>query len=1074
MKKNYLMRLLALLVAIVTAFTLFACNGNEEETGSKETTDIETDDQTESISDSSDTTESDSTSDTNGSSNTETESASDIDGSETESGSESETESNSELYGNGDDLKNAGTSWDSDAYALTKNSIDESKATVISAADFLAKLTDNSLKAGEVYKVNEVISLASDTEYYGNGAAVIAEKGISVKNTDGTFVTELIIKGNVTVEGSTDFTMFRADIQGGDIAVKIDAASSNIIFKSMRITAENAIAVSDGSNVSFYEAYASAANGFELNGDDNTVHGCHIVVVDRAVVAKGKAAIVRNNTIELSVDATGIEMPNAYNCLVAQNIIKNAQRSVVITNGFNTAVILNSAVSVTCTDVTNLYVVDNRFGGILSMTNTNYLICEGNTFADDGKDHTIVNVNASNINGANVVDVDARADVGVNEAVLPHTNKDLFVGMERKQKVTDASFPKKYIINDYIRQNASKSEVVIVPPGAYSAGSQISLSSVNSNTTVYAYGVYHEASQYGALLSMNGAKNINIYGLTLGYSLQSSGQVHVVEKLGSNKLRVVPAAGSVDDFGLTNTSLFGSFYDWFAQLEDGTTALYTKTSLSHTITKNNDGTMTMTLKDSSTKQYYNINVGDIITCRMSGDNKTSIGMTNSKNIKFKDTVLYGYSAALAVVASGECEKISFERWHNTVHSSPEIDKATYDKYAAWEKQYDVDLEIYQDNNGLYRGSVPRVGSVDATHIMSSKQGVNVTSSILESMTDDGSNQRSTSARLHKVVDNGDGTTTIYYKGNLTEYYFNAGSTGTSYCTHFKTGDKISIVTYTGKIFCDTTVISDAVNTRNDITFSVGGRTFTTAVYSVKVNTSNVDMSALEGIDLNDNSYKMDQKVLVDNISYNSANFKFDNVLIQNTRSRGILVKTRDVNITNCTFRNLAHTGILMSVEPVWGESTVAKNVIVDKCLFDHVGYTQGLVTRTDLSPIAIVGFGTEINESTKLPCSNISITGCKFINNEHLYAITVTSAQNVTISENTFETITFNGKKNALGISIYMNNAKDITISDNIYPDIAPSQKSNISGKNYMNVLGSDTLDENDNSLFPDNVNSAE
>ena len=43
-----------------------------------------------------------------------------------------------------------------------------------------------------------------------------------------------------------------------------------------------------------------------------------------------------------------------------------------------------------------------------------------------------------NINGNDITNVDARADVGANEDILPHTNKDLFLEMTPKSTVKDA------------------------------------------------------------------------------------------------------------------------------------------------------------------------------------------------------------------------------------------------------------------------------------------------------------------------------------------------------------------------------------------------------------------------------------------------------------------------------------------------------------------------------------------------------------------------------------------------------------------------------------------------------------
>ena len=66
---------------------------------------------------------------------------------------------------------------------------------------------------------------------------------------------------------------------------------------------------------------------------------------------------------------------------------------------------------------------------------------------------------------------------------------------------------------------------------------------------------------------------------------------------------------------------------------------------------------------------------------------------------------------------------------NTVHSSPVIDKETYDRYKDLEEKYGADLEVYIDEMGRYRGGLPRVGSVDATHISGAQQGFSATSLI---------------------------------------------------------------------------------------------------------------------------------------------------------------------------------------------------------------------------------------------------------------------------------------------------------------------------------------------------------
>ena len=156
-------------------------------------------------------------------------------------------------------------------------------------------------------------------------------------------------------------------------------------------------------------------------------------------------------------------------------------------------------------------------------------------------------------------------------------------------------------------------------------------------------------------------------------------------------------------------------------------------------------------------------------------------------------------------------------------------------------------------------------------------------------------------------------------------------------------------------------------------------TYNTIIKSVTVKTEDVNFEAFEGYDMTDNDYFMDQKILFDNLTLNSAGFVFDNTVVQCTRSRGILVKTVDATIKNCTFRDHGMTSVLLSVETTWGESTVPQNITVEGCLFDNTGCLTGLEANMTQCPIAIQGLGNlsgsvEVSEDT-LPCRDIRIIG---------------------------------------------------------------------------------------------------
>jgi hypothetical protein len=548
----------------------------------------------------------------------------------------------------------------------------------------------------------------------------------------------------------------------------------------------------------------------------------------------------------------------------------------------------------------------------------------------------------------------------------------------------------------------------------------------------------------------------------MGYTNVSSGQSHVVSKLGDNKVLVVPAAGyPADSYGTGDLFAAGHLEPWSTMGSKG-------------ITKNSDGTMTVTLND--LKAYNKIGVGDIACSRLGSNNKFSVGISNARDIYFQDCVLYGYSEALAVKADGrDTENVTLERFHNTVHSPYEITKEEYEKYDAWEKKYNVDLEIYIDEQGRYRGSTPRVGSVDATHVISCGEGLNAVSCLFESMCDDGSNQRGSSSRLHNVKDNGDGTSTLYYKGYVSQTYYeiavrDGAKTREETPVAFQKGDKILVYTSNGKMLCDTVCLSASLYSGEILKFGsdIGLKVeYSNAVYQVTVSTDALDMSVLEGFDLSDNHYRMDNKVIVDNTSVASSGFNFDNVVVQNIRSRGILVKTTDATVKHCTFRNLAMTGNLLSPEYSWGESTVARNILIYKCLFDNTGFQHDDITNTTLAPISISSRATKVGDYN-LPIDNVTIDGCKFTNNKNRYAIHVNSAQNVRIINNTFDPIVGEAAPSRLGVSININVAKNVEISGNTFsPNANGNIQKVIKAKEYINIYGSDVTDENGESLFP-------
>lgn len=1142
------------------------------------------------------------------------------------------------VYENGAEIKNAGIKWDADVFAAADHSFDESKAVTKTAAEMLELLKDkNALKMGEVYRVTETLVLESNTKYYGNQAAIIAEGGVLIKDVSDIVIKEVVLKGSITVENSSTVTFFKLDLSGVENGVTVDEKSSAISFKNNRIVVSGTAIVAKADSVSVYQSYLSGKAGLVSVGDSVAIHNSNVLATELGISLKGTDCGVKNCTVEIASNGLGIEIAEgSQNTLVALNTVKNAQISIKATGAFNCVILLNSAVRIVGENNKNLYVVENKLGGIIHLENNRYMLCDGNTFnTKDGKYHATVNIGNTEINGDNVHDVNARVEYGANEEILPHTNKDLFLEMERKSEVKDISQTKSYNVSNYMRMMAKSESAVIVPPGVYTTSTQISFSGSHSNTTIYAFGVKIEKQgrefskdpitgtlkQVGIILYLNGVNNMTFKGMTIGYDFQPAGQIYVVDKLNrkDGTLLVVTNAGYVNDFGKTDPDMFMTSTNYMYRAGD--LRPWNNCGSSYNIIeKREDGTMVLQLTGSDApKLWQQIEKGDTFNCRLSADNSSTFSISNSNNILVKDFVMYGYSSALGIVAGGLTTNVSLYRLHNDVIAPMIIDEETYNKYKALEEQYDVDLEVHIDEEGRFRGGIPRVGSVDATHITGSSEGVDATSCKFEHMCDDGSNQRGSSSRIAGYKYNEeDNTYTIYFKGTISQTHWGIDTNAkkeTASPTTTSTpvaGDKLYAYASNGYVLLDTVALTSAakvtdvsgfhfncvdklvnseikegdVTELNGVYSSISERTctdglcdvcgkvshftatadgicdgcgahvhcdwnrdgrcyandgttecsvdlvdangdglndedgvpiinsrFTTSqlidtnghmeveawyssngwnkityktdIYEIKVSAEGVDLKALKVIeeqyDLTDNDYMMDHKVLLDNLSRNSIGFTFDNVLIQEKVARGILCKTHDAVIKNCTFRGIYSTGVLLSVETTWGESTVPRNILVEGCLFDDTGRGFGTDTNLTYSPIAIQGLGAGgtgadvvVSENT-LPCRKINIIGNKFINTVNNYCISISAAQDVVIRNNVFEARETDTEKRFCR-AINIQGAMNIEVSGNTYSKFAVDESGNVDvtkaivANNYANLFGKDVEGKIDATKLPESA----
>ncbi len=771
------------------------------------------------------------------------------------------------------------------------------------------------------------------------------------------------------------------------------------------------------------------------------------------------------------------------NTLIAFNTITGNIKS---DGAKNAVILLNTATAMVAEDNTNLYVIKNEFSEGAKLKRNRYLICDGNS-AD------ISLVDNTEINGDNVHDLSVRMEYGANDDLLPHVNKELFVGMERQRSVTAYPSAEGKSLADYIVSSAKENDVVIVPPGAYTVDASFTLGEEQSNTEIYAYGVYAEASYLGQIMHINGASNLMIQGITFGYAPAASGQVEVVEILGDNKIIAVNTAGFDKGFGKSDTTKYNIGQTYIYRHDEP--GIWGGMANAYYIDDNCDGTYTITFADPF-GTYERLKVGDIIACRMAGSSSQTVLSHNAVNVKYKDITLFGYGAATAFRTKDGCDSISLERYCLTNRAPYIIDKETYDRYKAWEEKYGVDLEVFIDGKGRYRGGAPRIGGVGGMEVENAKAGVCLISCLIENIVDDGSNQRGTSGRVAGIRQNDDGTYTVYYKGSLSSVYHQSVFSRTAHTTgkadfaplctaSVKKGDKVFAYASNGAVLFDNaTALEDAYeltgscehlahadadgdgkcdvcgvflsqeNTKEPsvnnayhpedgrLTFNVANTLpegprmldYTTYIYAVKISADGgVDMSALDGYDLLSNDYNSKTQIFFDNVGKNCANFRFDNIKVQNNVARGLLVKTRGVEVKHCTFKHQALQGMIIGRETNWGESSIPRNILIEDCIFDGTSNSYKNVGKSAAyAQINIQGLG-EVNNNITLhdnfACANITIKHNKFLNTSNGHIIHASGTKGLTVTDNIFE------EHDGDGVAVYLNGCLDVDISGNKYSD---------------------------------------
>ena len=337
-----------------------------------------------------------------------------------------------------------------------------------------------------------VLNAAADAKATVNAAAAAAAIAGGEWNATGEiYVGELVVSSSAVIRGLT--------VLGG-----VRVTAENVTLSDCRIEGKVGI-LNEGNGLTVLRtAIAYEESGILDKAKAGTrVRDCVIEGKGVSISTAADDAQIMYNTIK---GEASISMKGGVNMIAACNACCGP---IVVEGAKNTVVLKNSGCCAEITGCHAVYVIENIFKGALTVKNNNYIIADCN---QTGKE--TVQEGNENENGNNLMDVDARLPYGADERLLPHVDKDLFVGMARKAVVCDVDDKAAMTLPRYVMTHALTEEDVIVPPGAYYSDESWDFTEASSNTTIYAYGVYAERQQdLGRQAHFRGSKNITIKGI---------------------------------------------------------------------------------------------------------------------------------------------------------------------------------------------------------------------------------------------------------------------------------------------------------------------------------------------------------------------------------------------------------------------------------------------------------------------------------------------------------------------------------------------------------------------------------
>ncbi|MGM9682810.1 MAG: hypothetical protein ACI3XQ_04355, partial [Eubacteriales bacterium] len=542
--------------------------------------------------------------------------------------------------------------------------------------------------------------------------------------------TEYTVSGSVVFDTRDSGKHY--DLKNAGLVIVPDSVAAIRFGTSENVTLENARITTDADIAVLLDGKDNALVGCDIRTPNNGIidRGSTGSLMERNRITAGKVGIVSEtadsiisrNTVDggkcgiraaFARSEISAAMSDGYNILVSENLVRGAELSLDFKNVSNGVVLLNSLENAAVCGCTNIYVAENRVSGVLKLQMNRYLLANANRTGS-----TVVNEN-SEINGDTVTDLRERADVGVNEKLLPHINRELFVGMRRKTAIRTATgFVGMY---DYITSCHAEGKVAIIPPGAYTNGGMDF--SETEGLTVYAYGVLDEINTRVCSVSAKRLKNFTLKGMFFANEVYPCSQGTVLEYTEDKTLKFRTDPGYRKNFA--DGRFFGGGAPVFHFLPGEASPECEFRYSSKTYDEQTDVNTLYNISG-----WWKISPGDRVALRTDFA-EGAMYFVACDGVYLEDVTVFCCSG-FAISDSG-CEVAPLLHRYAVVEGPAPV--LTEDEPIP----EGAKSLIWRDSYGRLRSAPPMFTTCDATHCTNARRGIYMVSCLLENMNDDGGN-----------------------------------------------------------------------------------------------------------------------------------------------------------------------------------------------------------------------------------------------------------------------------------------------------------------------------------------------